>query len=1091
MTEDISNISDIPETDIADIADIDEESNIKSKKEQKDKASDVASNMASKRVNERISSELWNVIEQKLPSFSLNVLSALTQNTKQLLNGKNEETQIETTIKRVLTNSYYRQVRDQFVSLKLITRIIDPSEIDDSKSSNKSNPKDKKDKKSKQVISSADKIRITNTTNRIMSYSNELAKSFNMSSLTPQFGFRAEYMEFVGLTFCYMSMYMIKNIDTYKKEKNYSQTMALMVSMQRFLDSCHNYYGTDPINSNQRTIISQIFINDMKHCYDQLDKIFVFDGMTVCQKAPSLLIHSPLDDYVHITSVKPRDHQRELIQSVISNINTGFFTIYNPMINSGKTTMVVPLAIIASHYKKKLLCVCNIDAVRIQMANACYNSEIRFAICTLNQDNTVRITPHWSSTLDNVTVYICGPEVAYYILNDKVSEQKYGPISKRFILFHDEPTVGADVANSTPLKENVRVLMDAPECTIFSSATAPDMTKLTVLTNHLISKYPQLKLLKVYSPTVQIASEVRTESGDIVVPYIGCKNGQDILKVINKIADVPFIGRMLAPTVALHLYKLMINEKISNVPDIPKLFKKVQNMKADKIREIVIEMLVLLSKQSDNLVKKICSSSILDPVTETKTEKKNKIDDDLGFEWNSNDDDTKLDKSESPYKINYMNLGKGEIWDSMTLVADVNPYEFALNNFKSLLDELSKIGIKTASKLIDNYKKMTALWEKRTEAILKNLEVSENDKGRKEQELSENRPTIKIPEEMHIGSVEYVKKYVPINKKDQIYESRFPLNIESIINRKFEVNGKQTMTGADLNIPDEIMLLLFCGIGIYAPSHKLSDTNYTNIVLEYASEGKLAYVIADESICFGTNFPFGAVYITDRFSKAHSVYTIFQLLGRAGRVGKLPKAKGRVSQDCARDLIEFTINPDKFEIEAKNIQQMIQIIETEKKSMIEKEIKLLEEKIIPKASKQIQIQKTEQSKPKSKSKKEIKMSVQTKTIIEDEEQEEEIKSVQTSQPIKTITIKENVAKHEDDWMDMLDEEPINTNNTTTQPKSPKSPNTSSKKSPRIVPISSVMDNNDHSVELSFERKTNNNVNKSKPKSDSVKSWRRG
>ena len=36
------------------------------------------------------------------------------------------------------------------------------------------------------------------------------------------------------------------------------------------------------------------------------------------------------------------DHQKEIIRMVCKNMQTGFFIAYTPMINSGKTTSVVP-----------------------------------------------------------------------------------------------------------------------------------------------------------------------------------------------------------------------------------------------------------------------------------------------------------------------------------------------------------------------------------------------------------------------------------------------------------------------------------------------------------------------------------------------------------------------------------------------------------------------------------------------------------------------------------------------------------------------------------------------------------------------------
>merc|ERR1712167_503104 len=90
----------------------------------------------------------------------------------------------------------------------------------------------------------------------------------------------------------------------------------------------------------------------------------------------------------------------------------------------------------------------------------------------------------------------------------------------------------------------------------------------------------------------------------------------------------------------------------------------------------------------------------------------------------------------------------------------------------------------------------------------------------------------------------------------------------------------------DFNVTNEIKTLLNCGIGIYSTNPKLKlPKNYRDYILELASSSQLAFIISDSSISYGTNLPFNNVIITSDLAKIHSINTIFQIMGRAGRLG--------------------------------------------------------------------------------------------------------------------------------------------------------------------------------------------------------------
>ncbi len=931
-----------------------------------DKGKDI--NKISKAVNEGMSQQLWNTIEQKISPMEIAILGSLVAHALSVTKGNiDENVSVSTDVKRVLSDKFYVEVRKLFVIHGLVNRSLTTSlttspqettkDVDSKNNHTNKTKKKTQNKNAKKISMTADEIRSSNAVSKIQKDAEQIITTFGETQLTPQIGFRSEFIEFVGMTFIYMARFILRNVERYQKDMYYNQVLSLMVSMQRFIEKCSNYQGIDPVNPSARTTISKIFLDDLQACYDDMDRVFPFDGMIICTKAPELLVSSPFDEYVHETAVSPRQHQRDVVISFYKNFRTGFFTVYNAMINSGKTSTIVSLAEITKYFGKTLLFVCNLDTVRIQAANACYNVGIKFAIGSLRPDGTIKLSYHWSSSAETNYVIICSPDVAFQLLTSK-SDPIKGPASERYVLFHDEPTIGADTSNSGPLYDNVKILMNIPKWTFFSSATAPD--DLDIVINNAKEKFPNIIVDKVYSPTVQIGCEVRTIDGELVVPYIGCKTRTDLEKVIKKTADVPFIGRMLTPFVALHLYKQLIDFGIVEVPDIPKLFRKVENMRADKIRIIVIDMLNIMTKQQDNIIEQICNSKLLEtPDSRENTnvnKKKDEDPNDFTFEFETEEETQQPCVDESQNKLIFSKLGVGEIWKGMTLIASTDPCKFALEYFEPLLVKLYNSEthrVKSADDIICTYKRDIDLWKTRMDKILKNLECNEFDKGRREQDLIDQKPTIKFPGWAQIGTLEYCKHFIEPKNRSKIVDTRSPNVLELI----FDQSGKQSNeskkhkhngAGAknETSVCDKFLLLLFCGIGIYAPSDRSVDALYTATVLEYASSGRLAYVVANNAISFGTNYPFGRVIITEDFSNEHSICTLFQLMGRAGRVGKLAKAEASVATSAGLKLIDFTIHPEKYNIEGQNIKLMFESIKIDIQTDIEKEIRMMEEELL-------------------------------------------------------------------------------------------------------------------------------------------------
>jgi len=78
--------------------------------------------------------------------------------------------------------------------------------------------------------------------------------------------------------------------------------------------------------------------------------------------------------------------------------------------------------------------------------------------------------------------------------------------------------------------------------------------------------------------------------------------------------------------------------------------------------------------------------------------------------------------------------------------------------------------------------------------------------------------------------------------------------------------------------------LLFCGVAVYSQTGL--SAKYLDKVEELASQNFLAYIITDQSLCYGANFPISNVVLRDSLVIKLNMNEMFQLIGRAGRVGQ-------------------------------------------------------------------------------------------------------------------------------------------------------------------------------------------------------------
>lgn len=898
-------------------------------------------------VTQKYTEEAWDAAEKKLSEFDTNVLKML------IAAGTGETGSFGEQQLKVMGDDLYMLVRN-LVSIEEKGNKI--ALVDESThSTSENNPSGKNGKKQKKgakknapKMKKIDMMRLENAKETVMNNIKDVTKTFSVKSLTPHSAFRSDILEIRAIGLMYCLWFICNNYEKYSQSgsesKHYPFVLSVIVAAERFLKSCKDYSGTNMIIPGSKIVVSNTLIEDMTALHTKSKEKYPYDGFTIYNHAPELLIYSEYDKCIPSKGISPRKNQKEVIDFVKKNFDTGFLLSYKAMISSGKTTCSI--ALIKCMEKKlqdkkiqdkyghlQFIFCCNLASVKCQVAQICYNSNVPFAMAHVDKDGTTKIINNFNCVSDSARVCIIGsPDAVSQILTD----HSKGDPKNKYVLFHDEPTIGADMKGSDSLKDNVTVMSNLPRWSILSSATMPDIEILEPFTTKFTEDNPGSVMGTVYSDEIQIGCDVITLNMDPVIPHLGCKTGNALRGIINTIKKNPFLGRIYTHNVAQTIWTECSKLDIPKIPNIPEIFKDVENLSADNVRKYVMQMLTIVADQSDDIVTDICSSPIFIDGINTNNESSNDnsdsdSDSDDGFAWET--EEVKPDSG----AVDYCKLGTTQAhrFLHMNLVATLDPLTFAINNFKDLLDSLKnheEYPVNSAKNILSKYKKDMDNFNAQMARLEKDVE-NEDELSKQIEELRSNKPQIKFPKCGQINTIHHIHEYAPSSLKT--------------INKRFISQGLtiEDIPYETFSVPDNILLLLFCGVGIYSPGNRMLDQNYINTVLSLAESGNLAYLIADSSICYGTNYPINRVFVVEDFSNSHSIYTLFQLMGRAGRVGRSWKAEAYVHDSCARSILEYSNDPDKYDTEGDNMVSTFNKIKNDHEAAILAEITKMQDEL--------------------------------------------------------------------------------------------------------------------------------------------------
>ena len=749
----------------------------------------------------------------------------------------------------------------------------------------------KQEKKNKKV-NKKDLIREDIIKNRVST----LLKDFIITTVNNKnlnkIGFISDVMEIRLITFIHVANYYLK------KEVEMGVLYELIIGIEKVILNIQDYDN-----------ISNVLLYDLKCIINRLKNHCKFRFDRMISKYPKLILSTDHDSIFPLLSIKPYPSQVAVIETIKNNEEILLF--YKAVIGCGKTTTVIPLAKLVelqriaeiSKLKKgekaqltQLLFVCCVEAVRYQVGRLMYNSQVPFGIATMTDKGLKMSDNH---------LYCKKPENRVVIISDLQAAVELLKVNKNYILFLDEPTVGADQKNDPVTMEIAKLILLAPNKTILSSATLPKESELVEIIDYFKSIHTNAKIETIYSRESFIGCELsRIDTNEIITPHNDCNSAKELKLIIEKMRETTFIDRLYTGPI---LYKLCERMRecgyVDNLVDLEKHFSNITNLSQSNIQKLTVDLLVnLANTDNDELIAKICKPLSHDN-NKIAEKEEDKQDDNIMWE-----DEEQVDDTEATIINDFANLFTSNAYKFMgpTLVTVKDPINFA----KSIKDSLLK-NCKPAKTIICNY----------LDEIEKyNKELQKLDKIKNEDSLSQQlqefdkmiKPSLKFPVECIINSPAHINIHSLIDVNAQT-----GINIDKNLIRSTCVDHYPL----DLNISDWMYQLLFAGIGIYMPGNNIAK-QYTDFVLKLASEGKLAFLISNYDISYGANYPFSHVIITDDGANEHSINTIFQLLGRAGRVGVSWKAFGYVQKDTWSRILEYIKgNNNDASVEAENIRE--------------------------------------------------------------------------------------------------------------------------------------------------------------------------
>lgn len=261
---------------------------------------------------------------------------------------------------------------------------------------------------------------------------------------------------------------------------------------------------------------------------------------------------------------------------------------------------------------------------------------------------------------------------------------------------------------------------------------------------------------------------------------------------------------------------------------------------------------------------------------------------------------------------NILTSGYERFSKGITLVFDNNPQSLAINIYRKNFDSFLPTRLEGSDRnifeqvkifnILNSYQSEMEEHEKITKRLLEKKDDSIQKQNRSiiksNREKTQGEPREKLKETHKESSDEIRSKHMdqkPIWKFPPQIQLSSPAHLAMCSIQSKNVTGRP-IGPSDLpigsTIDPQLLTLLASGIGIYSTKTGLNE-EYLSLVISLARANSIRMIFADDSMAYGVNLPVSNIIMNDdsKFGETvtvidvHSMKTIFQMLGRAGRKG--------------------------------------------------------------------------------------------------------------------------------------------------------------------------------------------------------------
>lgn len=599
---------------------------------------------------------------------------------------------------------------------------------------------------------------------------------------------------------------------------------------------------------------------------EQFLKRINFDMIHALEFYPDLLTNPP---FVDILPLKPsfslRPNQQRILDLVVSD--EPVLVINRDSLGSGKTVGTVAVAINLrqeNKYKTVVFC-CASSAIRLNVAQMAAATQVPFA---LYDKGEFSYPPYIAQTLDIGETAFVNLIIADYESTKRLLENVMG----NFVLFLDEPTIGADNPNDSRIHLMIDILFNlSPAQTVIVSGTLPPYNDFREVYDRIKIKKdkPNTQVVEITGKGSSLGCDLIRKDNTYYVPenMAAVPSTPESLKILRRVLvelkDNPLLTRFHNFRRLLSIYHFLDNDdRIDEIDDIGYAFENPENWRQEAASRAVNSLLIGTSKNNPEVIPDLCQA-----------------------------EDVPSDR-----RINFKDILTKEAHRLFggCLVVSSDPVESAEGYVEPLLKRYALMEMRRRGIPREEIEDLEAYaWD------LLGREVVTPPVVQVESHIIEERIQADQDDERASSSRSFRRGKVAEGEAEVVIEWGFPkfLQINSpehqqvynpgkAVNRKdyvppviFEDLPKSSAISADL------LVLLAMGIGIYDESLPRS---YIDSVINLASQGKISFLFSNLDISYGVTIPLNRLIIADdEIVDIASTSTMIQLLGRIGRLGRM------------------------------------------------------------------------------------------------------------------------------------------------------------------------------------------------------------